>query len=90
MHELCHALTKVITLMFFGKVLHLQQLHQMLNVFVINHGMFISKKVEDHNKLNIFTFMFNGDISQKLVEDKMLVMSIVYAYSFFACTKSLL
>jgi hypothetical protein len=68
--------------MLFGKVIHLQQLHQRLHVFVINHRMFISKKVEDHIKLNIFTFTFIGYISQKLVEDKRLVMSSVCLFIF--------
>ncbi len=82
MHELCHALTIVIALMLFGKVIHLQQLHQRFHVFVIKHGMFISKKVEDDIKLNIFTFMFIGIISQKLVKDKRLVMSSVCSFIF--------
>jgi hypothetical protein len=46
--------------------------------------------VKEHNELHVFTFLFNEDINQKLVENKGLVMNSVCTCSFLACIESLL
>jgi hypothetical protein len=61
----------------FGKVFHLSQRLQRIHILIFNHGTSMNKKVQDHNKLNIFMFLFNGAIIQKLVKDRRLVMNSI-------------